>query len=156
MIQVFKYIEQLDCFIIDNEYKNIIDSLGLAEWNEVVWIGRYFLLDNDNGEHWFDNWDLRENLEAKAKQLGIESDNLLIVAPERFKNDYDGPCHTDIERKMFWTDVLKSLRLSYDTIFNEAKKVNDLRGINDKNYISDLDNRIQSLKERPRSQVSTC
>ena len=70
MIQIFKYIEQLDCFTIDDEYKRIADFLGLSEWNEVVWIGRYFLLDNDNGEHWFDNWDLRENLEAKAIQHG--------------------------------------------------------------------------------------
>lgn len=150
MIQIFKYIEQLDCFIIDNEYKKIADSLGLSEWNEVVWIGRYFLLDNDNGEHWFDNWDLRENLEAKAKQHGIEADNLFIIDPRRFKNDYDGPCHTDTERKRFWTDVLKSLRLSYDTIFTEAKKVNDLRARDDENYISDIDNRIQALNKTRR------
>jgi hypothetical protein len=25
----------------------------------VVWIARLSILDNDSGEHWFDNWELR-------------------------------------------------------------------------------------------------
>jgi len=37
----------------------------------VVWIGRFFSMDNDFGEHWFDNWDLRKPLEAKAEELGV-------------------------------------------------------------------------------------
>ncbi|MEP7264820.1 MAG: hypothetical protein ABI772_09990 [Bacteroidota bacterium] len=147
MIQVFKYIDQLDCFIVDNEFKKIADTLGLTEWNEVVWIGRYFILDNDFGEHWFDNWDLREKLEEQAKQLGIDSHNLLIIDPERFKNDKDGPCHSDFERKKFWTDVLKSLKLDYETIFNEARKENKKRETDDEGYIVDLEIQIGALKK---------
>ena len=146
MVQVFKYLDQLDCFIIDSRFKSISDSLGLTEWNEVVWIGRFFSLDNDNGEHWFDNWDLRDTLEEKAKVLGFETEDLLIIDPEKFKNDFDGPCHTELERKRFWTDVLKSLQLSYETIFEEARKANSLRDKEDEEFINDLENRIESLK----------
>jgi hypothetical protein len=51
----------------------------------VVWIGRLFTLDNDYGEHWFDNWDEREEKASDAHALGIEPEELLIVNPERFK-----------------------------------------------------------------------
>ena len=146
MIQVFKYINQLDCFIIDSRFKRIVDSIGLSEWNEVVWIGRYFSLDNDFGEHWFDNWDLRDALEERAKELGLETDDLLIIDPDRFKNNNDGPCHTALERKRFWTDVLKSLQLSFETIFDEARKFNALREKDDAEFLNDLEKRIESLK----------
>lgn len=146
MVKVFKYIEELDCFIINSDYKKIVDFIGLTEWHEAVWIGRYFLLDNDFGEHWFDNWDLRDSIENKAKLFGFNYEDLLVIDPSRFKNDRDGPCHTDLERKNFWTDVLKSLKLSYETIFKEARKVNYSRSINDEDYIIDLEKRFEILK----------
>lgn len=145
-MKIFKYIDQLDCFIVNPDYKTIADKLGLTEWNEVVWIGRYFSLDNDNGEHWFDNWNERDKLSERAKDLGIEYDNLLVIDPERFKNDFDGPCHTDNERRKFWTDVLKSLELGLDTIINEAVKFNNEREKTDEEFITDLDNRITEIK----------
>ena len=146
-IKIFKYIEDLDCFVVDNEYKEIADKLGLTEWNEVVWIGRFFTLDNDYGEHWFDNWELRDKLADKAKQLNIDYDDLLIIDPKRFKDDKDGPCHTDIERVNFWTDVLISLRLSLNTLFSEARRVNEENRLhyNDE-FLPDLENRIQEIK----------
>jgi len=55
----------------------------------VVWLGRYFALDNEN-EHWFDNWEARDNIEEKAKTLGLKYENLLIIDPDRFKNGLDG------------------------------------------------------------------
>ena len=58
-------------------------------------------MDNDFGEHWFDNWDLREPLEAKAKELGLDTTELFVLDPDRFKNDVDGPCHTPEERVLF-------------------------------------------------------
>jgi hypothetical protein len=76
MIRIFKYLQELDCFIVDPDHKKIADSLGLTEWNEVVWIGRFFSMDNDFGEHWFDNWDLRKPLEAKAEELGLDTTEL--------------------------------------------------------------------------------
>ena len=145
-IKIFKYIDQLDCFIVNPDYKTIADKLGLTEWNEVVWIGRYFSLDNDNGEHWFDNWNERDKLSEKAKDFGIEYDNLLIIDPDRFKNDYDGPCHTENERRKFWTDVLKSLELSIDTIIGEAVKFNNEREMTDEKFIADLYDRITEIK----------
>jgi hypothetical protein len=145
-IKIFKYIDQLDCFIVNPVYKKIADRLGLTEWNEVVWIGRYFSLDNDNGEHWFDNWELKDEVEEKAKKLGLNYDELLILDPDRFKNNSDGPCHSDIERKRFWTDVLKSLELSIETIVGEAKKFNNDREKTEETYITDLDARISEVK----------
>jgi hypothetical protein len=108
-VRVFKYIDQLDAFVATDEYSRLADQLGIAGWNPVVWIGRLFTLDNDYGEHWFDNWDEREALEGAAQQLSLASDQLLIVVPDRFKNDDDGPCHPAAFRKQFWTDVLTGL-----------------------------------------------
>ena|SRR3989344_5114034 len=145
-IKIFKYVEQLDCFVVNPDYKIIADKLGLSEWNEVVWIGRYFSLDNDNGEHWFDNWPERDRIAEQAIALEINHEDILVIDPDRFKNNYDGPCHTDIERKRFWTDVLKSLELSIDTIINEAIKFNQEREKTDEEFIHDLDDRIKEIK----------
>lgn len=149
-IKVFKYIEELDCFIVENEYKFISERLGLNEWNHIVWIGSFFTLDNDYGEHWFDNWEQREILENKAKELNIDYNDLLIIDPSRLVNNKDGSCHSDSERKSFWTDVLKSLELSLDTIITEARKLNEeyklLGLLDDDEYLPDLENRIQEIK----------
>jgi hypothetical protein len=149
VIKIFSYLPTLDCFIVDPTYKKIADQLGLTEWNEVVWIGRFFTLDNDYGEHWFDNWALREPLEEKAKELGIDTTDLLILNPDRFKNDHDGPCHPPEERVLFWKDVLLSLHLSYETLFCEARKLNEERKVFDpEDYIPDLEDRIKKLTEK--------
>jgi hypothetical protein len=150
IIKVFDYIPELDCFKPTEEYTKLAERLGITEWNPVVWIGRYFALDNDYGEHWFDNWDEREALEEKAKKHGYDSHNLLIVIPDRFKikESKDGPVHSPEMRKQFWSDVLSSLELSLDTLFEEAKFWNGKR----KKYnppeffISDLEERINSIK----------
>lgn len=52
-IKVFDYIEEIDAFTVTREFQNLSDHAA-------VWIGRLFLMDNDVGEHWFDNWDKRE------------------------------------------------------------------------------------------------
>jgi hypothetical protein len=84
-MKVFEYISEIDAFIVNKEFDNACDLLGISEWSSVVWLGRYFMLDQDYGEHWFDNWDEREETEARAKELGLEYDysELLIVVPER-------------------------------------------------------------------------
>ncbi len=148
-IRVFDYIEQLNSFVVSKDFKQISNQLGLTEWNEVVWIGRYFTLDNDFGEHWFDNWDLREQIEQKAKELGFQIEELLIVNPERFEDGKDGPCHSPGLRKRFWTDVLKSLHLSLETIVEEARQ-NNLRGkeLGEDFFLPDLEERIQSVLEK--------
>jgi hypothetical protein len=146
-LKIFQYVEELDCFVVTDEYREAADYLGLVEWNPVVWIGRLFTLDNDYGEHWFDNWDLREEKRIKAEQLGIAYDELMIIAPDRFKNDRDGPCHTSELRKKFWTDVLKSLELSYELLFEEARVSNEgLKKILPEEYIENLEDRIAELK----------
>ncbi len=151
MVKVFKYIAELDCFIVEPAYKAIADRLGLTEWSEVVWIGRLFLMDNDFGEHWFDNWDLRESLENRSAEFGYDTDDLLILDPDRLKNDIDGPCHNSQERLSFWKDVLKSLHLSYETLFLEARKLNSERKeYTPEDYISDLEERIKNIQESLR------
>ncbi len=147
MIKVFKHIPAIDAFIIEPEFKKIADYLGLSEWNEVVWIGRYFTLDNDFGEHWFDNWDERDKREAEAKKLGIAYEQILAIDPAHFMDKKDGPCHSNEERKQFWTDVLTSLQLSPDLIFMEARKRNEQRrSYNFKSYLTDLEERIEKIK----------
>lgn len=149
-IKVFEYVPEVDAFKATCEYREIADTLGLAEWNPVVWIGRLFMLDNDYGEHWFDNERLR-------KDRGL-SEEFFVIEPERFKNDADGPCNTPGIRKQFWTDVLKSLELSLDLLFEKARQLNarthkwieespERRQFEDM-FISDLDERIADVRNR--------
>ena len=145
-LRIFEYIDVIDCFVVTDEYRKIADYLGLTEWNPVVWIGRLFTLDNDYGEHWFDNWELREEKKIEAERLGIEYNNLYIIDPDRFKNDDDGPCHSAGIRKEFWTDVLKSLELSYDLLFEEASLFNtENKKIFPEEFIEDLEDRIEEI-----------
>lgn len=58
--------------MVSDEEQRIADRLGLTEWSPVVWIGRLFSFDSDCGEHWFDNWHLREPLEQAAAQRGLD------------------------------------------------------------------------------------
>lgn len=113
-IKIFDCAPDRDILTVTRAYGAIAEALGLCEWNPVVWLGRLFLMDNDLGEHWFDNWELRE-----ARGAGFEE--ALIVDPARFQDGRDGPCHSDEFRKRFWTDVLCSLELSLDVLFDQAR-----------------------------------
>ncbi|WP_013325782.1 hypothetical protein [Gloeothece verrucosa] len=145
-VKIFNYIEELDAFTVTSEYQKIANTLGLNEWNPVVWIGRYFLLDNDFGEHWFDNWELRAEKAEKAAVLGLDSIDLFIIDPERFQNGRDGPLHSPEQRKQFWTDVLISLELSYELLCNEARLYNaKVKKILPEDSIEDLEYRINRL-----------
>ncbi len=145
-VKIFDYIPVLDAFYVTKEYKEIAEQLGLAEWTYVVWIGRLFTMDDDYGEHWFDNWDERAAIESKAKALGYDSDWLYIIDPTKFKDGKDGPCHSDAERKAFWTDVLKSLTLSIDTLGMIALYQNPPVG--DEDHVFNLKKKIRLLLER--------
>lgn len=90
MIKVFRKIPELDCFVINPPFAKLCRWLGISEWTDVVWMGRLFARDQDFGEHWFDNWEEREELEEKAKSLGYDYEELLIVVPERFTQS---PCY---------------------------------------------------------------
>lgn len=146
-VRVFRYIEPVDAFLVTDEYRSLAEQLGLAEWHPTVWIGRLFTLDNDYGEHWFDNWEEREARSGRAAELGIDPDDLLIIVPERLAGGDDGPCHPPELRKRFWTDVLKSLELSYETLFEEARLQNakDKKVASDV-YINDLEERIRQIQ----------
>ncbi|MBI3821225.1 MAG: hypothetical protein HY289_00930 [Planctomycetes bacterium] len=150
MIRIFKYLPDVDAFVVTDEYRVIADSLGLTEWHPAVWIGRLFILDNDLGEHWFDNWDERE-------KRGL-SEEYFVINPTRFKDGRDGPCHSDEFRQRFWTDVLTSLELSLDLLFDEARQSNEqMREFRQKyggpddvgfDVIADLEERIARLRVR--------
>lgn len=150
-IKVFDYIPELDAFVVREEYKDLVERLGVSEWTPVVWICRLLGMDNDYCEHMFDNWDERAEKSQKATELNIDENELMIVVPERFRDHSpycmgcykgidkaicpeckeevrtspDGPCHSDAQRKRFWTDVLDSLTLDLETIFEEARASNE-------------------------------
>lgn len=156
-IKIFEYIKEIDAFTVTLEYKEIADYLGLAEWNYVVWIGRLFCLDNDYGEHWFDNWEQREAMKERAMKIGYDSDELLFIDAKRFANEVDGPCNSDEIRKVFWTNVLQSLELDIELLFEIARKFNkrdiDLSkeypdDTDYQDYIKDLEYRVLKLIER--------
>lgn len=146
-VRVFRYVETLDAFVVAEEFQRLADYLGLSEWSAVVWIGRLFTLDEDYGEHWFDNWDEREAQADRAEAEGIHPEDLLIVVPDRFAAGGDGPCHPPEIRKRFWTDVLKSLELSYELLFEEARLNNSrARTLEPDAYIADLEERISEIQ----------
>ncbi len=77
----------------------------------------------------------------------------MILDPDRFKNGHDGPCHEPELRKKFWTDALRSLELSYELLFEEARSVNErIKEVNPESYITDLEERIAMLKTRGKSR----
>src|SRR5437879_56874 len=146
-VRIFEYIPELDAFRITSEYQQLADYLGLTEWHAAVWIGRLFTLDNDYGEHWFDGSPGWEAIEGRARELGIDPYDLKLVDPERFVNGQDGPCHSPELRKRFWTDVLKSLELSYELLFDMAREMNaPLKEIYPEEYIGDLERRIRRIQ----------
>ena len=81
-------------------------------------------MDNDVGEHWFDNWNLRQRIKGEAERFGRDADELLIIDPDRFQDGTDGPCNTPEFRKRFWTDVLISLELDPHLLFDKARAFN--------------------------------
>lgn len=133
-IKIFNYHPTLDAFTPSEEYCRIAEKLDLIEWNPVCWIGRLFCLDNDYGEHWFDNWDERAIL---AKKFGLEDggSEYLIINPSRFINKKDGPCHSDLIRKYFWTNVLQSLELDLELLILVSREQRKLRLPTAKDYI---------------------
>jgi hypothetical protein len=71
----------------------------------------------------------------------------MVISPERFVNNGDGPCNTSELRKAFWTDVIKSLELSYDLLFQKAHDFNQrAKKFGHNNYIPDLEDRIEQIK----------
>jgi hypothetical protein len=122
-LRPFEYLPETDCFIATPLFKQVARYIGLMEWNPVVWMGRYFALDNDYGEHWFDNWPERAVIcfHPALTERGLDETELFIIDPERFENKVDGPCHPPELRKMFWTEVLKSLEFTLDFLFAEAR-----------------------------------
>ena len=146
-VRIFRYLEALDAFLVTDEYRSLADQLGLTEWHPAVWIGRLFMLDNDYGEHWLDNWEEREARAGRAAEYGIDPDDLMIIDPKRFVNDDDGPCHPPELRKRFWTDVLKSLELSYELLFEVARRMNArTKDVVPEDYIEDLEARIRLIQ----------
>ena len=78
-------------------------------------------MDNAVGEYWFDNLVLREKIRPDAERLGSDADELLIIDPDRFQDGRDGPCNTPEFRKRFWTDVLVSLELDPQLLFDDDR-----------------------------------
>lgn len=146
-VKIFRYIEELDAFVVTADYQQLAEMLGLVEWTPVVWIGRLFTQDNDYGEHWFDNWELREERRDRARVLGVDENALLIIDPQRFQDGRDGPCHNPAQRKRFWTDVLQSLTVSHEVLFQEARLMNEhLQQWRPENAIPDLEDRIARIR----------
>lgn len=130
-IKIFRRLPQIpNTFVVTEEYRYVSQVLRLTEWNEVVWMGRLFARDQDFGEHWFDNWEMREAVENEAKKSGYDYSHLLIIDPSRFTQiDGDGPCHNDETKTRFWCDVCDSLEVELETLICAAK---DRQSINPK------------------------
>ena len=148
-IKVFQYLEKYDAFDVTPEYYEATGWLGLHEWTPVVWLTRLLAMDNDFGEHVFDNWNEREALEKEHGETDLS--HLLVVVGKRFQDGSDGPCNTEEFRKQFWTDILKSMHLSLETIFVKAREHNEswknCEFYPDK-FMHDLEDRIDFIQYR--------
>jgi hypothetical protein len=161
-LRPFEYLPEVDCFVATPLFEQVIRYLGLMEWTPAVWMGRYFALDNDYGEHWFDNWAEREAIRFHpvVNARGLDETELFIIAPERHSNGQDGPCHPPELRKMFWTEVLKSVELSLDFLIAEARFTKQdiekaaetpYRGqgqLTREEFLNEIDNYIPDLESR--------
>lgn len=151
-IKVFDYHPQLECLTFTPGFEQMSLDLGLCEWHPGVWLGRLFCMDNDFGEHWFDNWDERERLAKKKEELGIEGpdyDDMMIVLPRRFQDGRDGPCHEADFRRLFWLDVLRHLTLDFELVADEARRVNDRElSLRTGDHVRKLSSKIESWRER--------
>jgi hypothetical protein len=59
------------------------------------------------------------------------------------------PCHPPAFRKRFWSDVLRSLEMSFDLLAAEARSFNQERlRFRPDEYISDLEARIAALRAK--------
>jgi len=153
-VRIFHYLPEVDAFVVTDEYREIAQDLGLVEWTPVVWMGRVFCMDNDYGEHWFDNWDARDQREAAASRLGLDAQALLVIDPEKFQDGRDGPCHSSELRGRFWKEVLEGLELSLDLLADEARSFNQRAHAREhlaEDRIPDLEERI--LRWRARLEV---
>jgi hypothetical protein len=71
----------------------------------------------------------------------------LVIDPDRFQDGVDGPCHDAEQRRRFWTDVVSSLELSFETVFAEARASNALKKDNrSDDYLFDLEERIEKVR----------
>lgn len=168
-LRPFEYLPEVDCFVVTPLFEQVARYLGLMEWSPVVWMGRYFTLDNDYGEHWFDNWPERAaiHFHPEVNPRGLEEFELFVVDPERFENKANGPCHPPELRKMFWIEVLKSLEFSLDFLIAEARftKLELERkaevpfhgpgALTKKEFLEETDNYVPDLESRIAQLITT-
>lgn len=154
-IQVFRHVPDLDVFVCTDLYLKAAYGLRIAEWNPVVWIGRLFCMDEDYGEHWMDNEELFERCPPEMIQSRFGGRHPFLIRPSRMAAGTDGPCHSEDVRRRFWTDVLKSLRVSWSTLVAEARENNEncrKSGVlpedadDDEGYVPDLEARIERVR----------
>ena len=81
-------------------------------------------MDNDYGEHWFDNWALRDERRYLAEKVGIPLEKMMVIDPDRFKDELDRPCNPPELRKEFWQNVLATLSLDLEFLFSKARQLN--------------------------------
>ena len=149
-IKVFQPGPTHGTFFCTKEFEQACAELNISEWHAAVWIGRLFARNQDFGEHWFDNWDEREELENFSLIFPKDEDysSLLIVVPRSFIQKSqscwscgekivkincpncqkelnikpDGPVYSEEVVKSFWIDVCESLIVSRKTLELVAKK----------------------------------
>ena len=144
-MRIFRYHPEVDAFELTPEYTALTEVLDLGGWEAFAWIGRLFSLDNDVGEHWFDNWELRRQRAEAAACQGLSEGALLIIDPCRMADGRDGPCNTDEFRARFWTEVLKSLDLSEDLIIAKAREFH--ARYSGSSEVADLEVRIAAWRQ---------
>jgi catechol 2,3-dioxygenase-like lactoylglutathione lyase family enzyme len=149
-MRIFRYLPEVDAFQLTPDYTALVEALHIGDWEAFAWLGRLFSLDNDVGEHWFDNWDLREQRAESAARHGLDTNTLLVVNPRRMADGRDGPCNTDEFRGRFWREVLMSLDLSEALIIAKARdfhsRLSDPSAVDE--VLAELEERVAAWRAR--------
>lgn len=72
----------------------------------------------------------------------------MFLLPGCFSGATDGPCHSDEVRKAFWTQVLKSLQLEPQFLFQLARENNQKYVQRPDHHVPDLEERIEKLSRK--------
>lgn len=145
MIRIFVYNADKKAYFFTQQYREIATTLGLVEWHPGVWIGRLFAMDNDFGEHWLDNVEDEDAMDAGGYRLVPDC---FFFGRAGEKNDE--PMHGPEIRARFWHDVLCRLELSLETIIAVAIRYNDEIAASSFSvyWIPNMGERIIAVRER--------
>ncbi len=166
-MKIFDYRPDIssDTFVATKDYSRIARILHM-DHVLATWIGELFALDKSQGVNWFSNWCIQDKLGEellKRHESPADGEAFNRLLQERYKvrsykdvvilnlSDNYGKVDDSEFYRRFWIELLDSLHLRLETIFDEARTLNDRAERCAKHYGDpfkpvDLESRISRIK----------